>query len=499
MASIGELFIELGVKTDTAAINKVGDGVKKLRTNLLLTAGAFTGAIAGLDRFVNSALKGVVALQNMNAQTGLSIEKLQQFQQAGQLSNLALSADQIAQSIGNVQKNLAQIKIGQGNIAPFQLLGIDVAGADAFDVIDQLRDSIKGIDPAIATNLVSQLGLTPDFINILKLSRKEFEALGKNTFLNKRQRADIDKVGTSIKALTLRFKALKDQAVAKIAPQLNDLVQKFFKWMKDNGEKIVNVISSIARGFAKFASAIGNAFDISSRFIESIFGLENGIKVLAIAFGFLTLSFSPFLAGLAAIILILDDIAVFRRGGKSLIGDLVEGFKDLPDFAKILGGATLVAGIAKISGSIGLLGKAIRGLSGLSVILNPITAFLAAATLFANSPEIGEKLGKIADETEAGQKVGNAGLAFQEVAESGGGFFTSLAAAALAFTSQKNVDLAPTLSNTRNNENISVTNNFEINGVQEPKAVAAEVDRVQRTITQESLNRVRVGQGNVIK
>jgi len=252
MASIGELFIQLGVKADTQQINKVDAGIKSLRGNLLLVSAAFTGAVVGLDRFINSALKGVVSLQNLNAQTGLSIQKLQQFQQAGQLSNLALSADQIAQSIGNVQKNIAAIRIGQGDISPFQLLGVDVAGQDAFGVIEQLRGAIQGLDPATATNLISQIGLSPDFINLLRLSRKEFELLSENTFLNPRQRADIDKVGTSIKALQLRFKALKDQAVAKIAPELNKLVQQFFKWIKDNGKAIIDTIAGMARGFAKF-------------------------------------------------------------------------------------------------------------------------------------------------------------------------------------------------------------------------------------------------------
>lgn len=124
MASIGELFIELGVKADTETLKNVGNSIKGLRTNLLLVGAAFTGAIVGLDRFVNSSLKGVLALQNLNQQTGLSIEKLQQFQQAGQLSNLALNSDQIAQSIGNVQRSLAEISLGGGNLAPFQLLGI---------------------------------------------------------------------------------------------------------------------------------------------------------------------------------------------------------------------------------------------------------------------------------------------------------------------------------------------------------------------------------------
>lgn len=486
MASIGELFIELGVQADTQTINKVNAGFKTLRTNLLLAAGAFTGAIVGLDRFVNSALNGVVALQNLSAQTGLSVEKLQQFQQAGQLSNLALSADQIAQSIGNVQKNLAQIKIGQGNIAPFQLLGVDIAGQDAFGVIEQLRDSIQGLDPAIATNLISQIGLSPDFINLLKLSRKEFEALSENTFLNPKQRADIDRVGTSIKALTLRFKALKDQAVAKIAPQLNELVEQFFKWLKDNGDKIVATITSMARGFASFASAVGNAFTMVARFIDSIAGMENGIKVLASAFAFLTLSFSPFLAGLAAIILLLDDIAVFRRGGKSLIGELVEAFEDLPDFAKILGGAAVIGFIGNLSKKLGLLGGAIRSLIGVGAILSPITAFLIAATAFANAPEIGSKIANIADKTETGQTVGESLLNFKEALQKGGADIPT--ALAVGTASLFGLSKPATVNNT-----------FNINGVSDTEGVKNIIERSTVPIIQENINRVQAAQGNVIK
>lgn len=472
MASIGELFIELGIKADTNKVNKVDQSFKSLRKNLLLTAAAFTGAIIGLDRFINSALKGVVALQNINIQTGLSIDKLQQFQQAGQLSNLALSADQIAQSIGNVQKNIAKIRIGQGDIAPFQLLGVDVAGQDAFGVINQLRESIKGLDPAIATNLISAIGLSPEFINILKLSRKEFEALSENTFLNPKQRADIDKAGTSIKALTLRFKALKDQAVAKIAPELDKLVQKFFKWLKDNGDRIINTISGIARAFAKFAQAIGNAFDLVTRFIGSISGLENGIKILAASFAFLSLSFSPFLAGLVAIILLLDDISVFRAGGDSVIGELVKAFDDLPDLAKIIGGA----------GAIGILGKITTSLIAMTApalaLAAPLVAIVGALTFLAKAPELG-RLGA--------EKVEDVG------------FFKGLGDLLL-----KNKDIISGRASFRKDSAATIiNNNITINGVQEPKAVGVEVersvDRSMRNITQESLNRVQASQGNNIK
>jgi hypothetical protein len=43
-------------------------------------------------------------LENINQQTGLSIDLLQKWQKAGQLSNLAVSADQISGSIVALQK-----------------------------------------------------------------------------------------------------------------------------------------------------------------------------------------------------------------------------------------------------------------------------------------------------------------------------------------------------------------------------------------------------------
>jgi hypothetical protein len=477
MASIGELFIELGIKADTQKVNQVSAGFKSLRSNLLLTAAAFTGAIVGLDRFVNSALKGVVALQNINAQTGLSIEKLQQFQQAGQLSNLALSADQIANSIANVQKNISAIRIGQGNIAPFQLLGVDVAGQDAFGVIEQLRGAIKGLDPATATNLISQIGLTPDFINLLKLSRKEFEALGENTFLNPKQRADIDKVGTSIKALQLRFKALKDQAVAQLAPALNQLIQQFFKWLKDNGKSIIDTIAGMARGFAKFTQAIGNAFNLIVRFTDGLVGAGNGIKVLAAAFALLTLSLSPFLLGLAAVVLLLDDIAVFRSGGDSIIGELVKAFEDLPDFAKVLGiGAGAVAAVGFLTSITGALRLMLVPVLALAT---PLASIVASLTFLANAPKIGEFVGEKLNESKGVREYFDAIVNSFSKGKGGVQFGES----------------TKSFLRTPEGQGIINNNTYNITGLS-PIETGQEVQRAQRSINQESLNRVQASQGN---
>lgn len=337
---IGDLFIALGIKVDQEKLARFQKGINNLQRDIITLKAAFIASAFALDRFVDGTVRGSVSLQNLSNQTGLAIDKLQRLNQAGQLADLTLSADAITQSIGNLERNLAAIKLGQGNIAPFQLLGIDPAGKDAFQVIEQVRESIKGLSPAVATNLIQQLGLTPQFINILRLSRKEFEALSENTFLNKSQRENVIRLGTAITRLKLRFKALKDQAVAKLTPLLIEMVDKFFKWMRDNGDKIINTISGIARAITLFVQAIGRSIGLLGEFIEKLFGVENGIQIIAAAVGVLLgamlLGFRRLgrLTLFGIIIGFLEDIAVWHKGGEAAFGGVYDKIAEGLRFVK---------------------------------------------------------------------------------------------------------------------------------------------------------------------
>ena len=324
---VGDLFIALGIQADTGQIDKLQSKVDTFAKHVRDVGLAFTAASYGLYKFVDGTLTGVVAMDNLSRQTGLSTEKLQKWQQAAQLSNLSLSAEEVGQSIGNLQKNLAAIRIGQGNIAPFQLLGIDVGG-DAFSVLEQLRSRIKGLDRPTATNLITQLGLTSDFLNVLELSNEEFAKLSQNTFLSRGQQNDIMQLGYSFKALTLNLKSLKDQAVARIAPSLKELVDGFFKWLNTNGSKVIDTMATLAKVFSSFVTAVGNSIGMLGSFLENTIGIENGIKAIAIAVSFLMLQFKPLLAILFLVIGLLDDIATYKKFGKerSLFGGVYETF-----------------------------------------------------------------------------------------------------------------------------------------------------------------------------
>ncbi len=325
---IGDLFVALGIKADQEGLARFNAGINNLKRDIGLVTTAFIGATLAVDRFVDGTIKGTVNLQNFQNQTGIAIEKLQRLQQAGQLADLTLTPDAIAQSVNNLQKSIIDItKLGKGNFRPFQLLGIDPTSGDAFDIIDQIRDRIRGLDPAIATNLIQELGLSPQFINILRLTREEMEKMSENTFLSPRQRNLVLQAGTAMTKLKLTLKALKDQAVAKLAPILTQITEKFFLWVRDNGSKVSDALTSIATAMTSFVEAASTAVGFLSKLLEKFLGFDNGLKIIIAGLGLLAVALLPFskwLLAISAIVLVLEDIAVFMRGGDSLIGFFVD-------------------------------------------------------------------------------------------------------------------------------------------------------------------------------
>jgi len=358
---VGEVFIEMLVKGGDNAEKVLGD----IRKNLIQIQIAAASAVFGINKFVEGTISRVADLSSFNQQTGLSINLLREWQQAAQMSNLKIGADQVTNSIINLQKNLAQIKLGGGNMAPFQMLGIDISG-NAFSVLNQLRGAIKNIKPEHATNLIQQMGLSPEMLSVLRLSNDEFKKLSENRFLSKEQSNDVTNLGLQIRQLKLHLVALKDQAVAKLAPALEELIKGFFIWLKNNGESVISAISHIVSMMGKFLEIVGYVTGYIAKMIGNITGVDNGLKVLTATVAVLMLSFFPVFRTFSAIIVLLQDFAVYMRGGQSAIGDFINAFKNfkgLESLKTILGGAAILAFLANFSGAIKVASLTIRGLA----------------------------------------------------------------------------------------------------------------------------------------
>lgn len=296
--NIAEFFVTLGFNGDKGKVDQFSGSLGALQRTI--SSLKVVAAAMAIDRFVSSAVSATQAVTNFNAQTGLSVDILQRWQRAGSLSNIALSFDEVANSVAALESNLAQIRLGGGNVAPFQLLGIDVAGRNAFQVLDQVREAIVGLDNATATNLLQQMGISPNMVQVLRLTREEFDKLGNNNFLSRDQRNNVRQMGVAYKDIKTQLVVLKDTAVSYAAPALQILFR---------------AVSSITQGLTLMANKIASIKGVAEVLIPTIIALG--------------VAFAPVTTAVIGLLLLLDDLATYMRGGDSVFGMAVDGIKKL--------------------------------------------------------------------------------------------------------------------------------------------------------------------------
>lgn len=305
---LGELFMSLGFRVDDDNLKQFNNEVSALKKRLMSLPVIVTAVAFAIDKFTASSVNGAVAVQNFTAQTGLLGSELQKYQIAGQLSDIALSSEQVTGSITNLQSQLAQIRLGGGNIQAFQLSGIDVIGKDAFQVIEELRSRFRaGLmgDRATATNLLAQMGLGAEFIRIIELSREEFDALGESFIRSPKLIRGLERMGTAITKFKMSLSFLKDTFNGLIS----DFVTGFFTVLTNGTNLFTNLIEGIVMLTEKFSF------------------LGDGLKGLGILILGLIAIFNPWKTLLVGALLLVEDLIVFFQDGDSIIGRFIDKLK----------------------------------------------------------------------------------------------------------------------------------------------------------------------------
>lgn len=306
---IAEFFAALGFDVDDTGLIAFEKGLKNLRNEFALVTAAAIAALYGIDKFVAGSIAGAAALRDFNQQTGLSIEKLQKWQVVGQLTDMQLTADAVTSSIGALQKKLVDIQYYGEGYGPFAQLGLDTRSRNAFDILDQVREKIKGMPRDLATNMIQQLGLSPNFINILTLSKEKFDALFFSLSRSQATVTQLNKLGAAVTLAKIQFSLWKDNFVADLAPTL------------------IKGIDLLGR----FGTAAGHAWEVFSQGVTATPHIKDAFLALIPVIGLVVAAMFPLTATILAIILLFDDLYGYFHGADSVTGDLVSGFKKMKD------------------------------------------------------------------------------------------------------------------------------------------------------------------------
>lgn len=383
MASLGELFIELGVFADTKELENTEKklnkfvrisnkgistnknfqaSLKNLSGEFLTIISAITGMGFALNKLTNDLVASNQVMLNLTRTSDISLNTFQKWDSIGKMLGVNNAAGQIA----NLNERLFELRLTGQGARGFQLAGINPMGQDAEGVLEQIRARIQGMDDDTAAYLLKQMGLDPQMLHLLRLGREEFEALNnemREYRLTPKQTASIQQMNIQLKIASQKLQYLKDSAILKIMPYWTRFVQ--------GATDIAIMFAKLGKNITDFVMKFGGLFITTGIATQKVKTLGKGLKTLlkpirnilaiilkltrhfpilgrsAAAFAVnLGKAFLPVIGIFAGLFLILEDLAVFLEGGDSLIGRVLnwgqEKGAEIGDaFKKMFGGDIL--------------------------------------------------------------------------------------------------------------------------------------------------------------
>ena len=295
MATIGSFLLSLGV--DSSKLETGLKGAEKGLMGFNLTA---TAVITTMSLIINKTMDYVVMLDKFSKTTGLSSQELQKWGAMAQLSNVSIDA--VASSVKNLNRNRIDFMMGKGNLTPYALLGIDPR-SKPFEVLDKLRDKVNRLDPALASNLLSQLGVSEEMMVMFKSSDATWQKFNQGLLLTDKQQKSMMKYNQSWQLFKLNLDFMSKRFAIMVSTVLRPFIEVLGKIISIIGN-FIGIFQPLIDIFEWLGDKIGNSSNSLDLFIVALIGLI-GI-------------FAPVIAGISAIILVIEDLYIWFKGGDSL-------------------------------------------------------------------------------------------------------------------------------------------------------------------------------------
>lgn len=333
---VNELVTRFSFTGDLTPQQNFNRGLSQSLTLLGGFAVAMAGAAGGLFAFVVSSTEAADALTDLSAETGVSIEALQELGFAAELSGS--SAAQMQSSLAGLSKVAgdAARDLGRGKKA-FDDLGISVKDANgnvktADILFGELGEKFRqlGTDTATQKSIIASLGLEPSTLQLLNATSEEVAALVEQSralgIVTTEQAEAAAKLQDSLAIAKFGVSALRQQVAIGLAPAMTDITNRFVGFLEANHELIEDGLKYLGE---IVISVMG--------FIERMTPI---VLIAAAAFGVATLATGGFAtvmgvilspvvlitAAIVSLLLIVDDLITAFQGGQSIIADFFNEF-----------------------------------------------------------------------------------------------------------------------------------------------------------------------------
>lgn len=363
---VRELFAKLGLSVDAASFAVADQMLGAVKSGLGLLVSGAVRAGEGLTEIITKTVETASALNDTSVALGVTTDAIQELGYAAQLNGS--SVDGMSDGIRKLSINMQAAASGSEEAAQtFRRLGVQITeggklrAADAVlaDIADKFKAMPSGARRvAVAVDLFGKSGaaLIPTLAEgSAKLAELRQEARDLGIVLDKNTISAGDELGDSWDKLKAAADGLRYSIGGPLLEGIRESVDATVAWVKANrallAQRLQVLIKGLVSGFKLLASGLmlvwrGLNFVISrwklfaALFAASIAAVILGNAAAVISFVSLgaaaigaavsaaaawVAAAAPFVA-LAAVIafvlLALEDLWVFLRGGKSLIGDV---------------------------------------------------------------------------------------------------------------------------------------------------------------------------------
>lgn len=385
-------FISLGFSVDDGEVKRMAATVTEtvgIMRRLVTVAGVAATAITAL---VGHSAAEAEELGDFAVANNVSAEAVQELGFAA--ADTGSSLDAVKSSIEGLNRvtGEAALGIGRGE-AVFKKLGLSAKDSTGqvktFDVlIADVADKMQGLSLQESVALASKIGIDPSLVRLLREGSGAIESLREEArSLGITTDAQIEQAGAVVGAtrrVMMVITATKNEIAAGLFPVVARLLTEFREWVQVNRAVIrsgfstaikifsgvlgalwrvaratVSSVIDLVQWASQFKIAVIGATAAVAAFISigtaRVFGtvaiaVYSGVKAL-MAFNVAAL-LTPALIGaiILAVGLLIEDFLVWREGGESLIGEMLEGFPKAVDEIK--------AFFAPVQAVIGFFGQA---------------------------------------------------------------------------------------------------------------------------------------------
>lgn len=256
---------------------------------LLVAIGIDTSQAAKIQEVVVALGAAAVAMANEANKINGDLDTIGESAAQG-----AEEAGKKAEEAGRSMSRLKMIAVGVGAVIGF------VSGK----VLGFLDSAIAG-----AQNLSKEKGLLFD------ISKQELQ--------------QADEYQEAMKKTGLSIESIKTKIALNLVPQLTAITQKFNDWLGANKELIAAGLTKVIQWGGKFFQVIINTGRAIGKVIDNTIGWKGALALLAGSFLYLNraMLMNPItwiIAGIVWLMILIDDLMVYLRGGKSKWGKFWE-------------------------------------------------------------------------------------------------------------------------------------------------------------------------------